>query len=336
MAYKLQSILKDEIRDYLHFRDVNAFTTEKPHYVLNAFDRHLVNCNFQCKSLDQKTVMTYLQLREGEKTGNLRNRSSTIHSFLLYLQNIKGISTFTKLPRISRKSEASFVPYIFSDDEISKILFHAQHFPHHVNMTLPNIENIVSCAITMLYCTGMRAGEVINLKVEDVDLDQQLIYVHEAKNHNKRLIPMSDSLTAECRRYVEQAEKLNLKDVYFFDTGSDLYDGKLNITRLYLCFRKLLKMSGIQHRGRGNGPRMHDLRHTFTCHSLRQLSRLDGDINAYLVYLSTYLGHKSLLETQQYIWLTGELFEDTRLKMDQYTKFIDDIYKEAEDIEDSI
>lgn len=329
MSYQYQSILREELSEFLKHRINCGYNMAKPLYVLNMFDRHLVSNQYQSKELNSQIVMSFLQLKDNERLSNLRNRSATIHGFLKYLKDIKGYKTFTEIPSLHSKNGEDYIPYIYSDEEIAKILACSKDYPHHPNATLPNIENIISCIFPMLYCTGMRAGEAIGLHVEDVDLDQQLIFIREAKNHNKRLLPISDSLTEICRKYVENCSDKQLSDIYFFDTGSELHNGKLSIHHLYFYFRRILSMAGIQHRGRGNGPRMHDLRHTFTCHSLRRLSKLDGDINAYLVYLSTYLGHKSLRETQQYIWLTAELFEETRQKMENYTRFINDIYEES-------
>ena len=96
-----------------------------------------------------------------------------------------------------------------------------------------------------------------------------------------------------------------------------------------------LSLAGISHKGTGFGPRLHDLRVTFAVHSLRQLTEKNGDVNACLYYLSAYMGHKSLVETQGYLWLTSELFEGTCTRMEEYTSFITSIFDgkagEAED-----
>ena len=49
-------------------------------------------------------------------------------------------------------------------------------------------------------------------------------------------------------------------------------------------------------------------------------------INLSLSYLSTYLGHKSFNETQKYIWMTPIIFEDIKNKMEEYSRFIMDIF----------
>ena len=51
-------------------------------------------------------------------------------------------------------------------------------------------------------------------------------------------------------------------------------------------------------------------------------------VNASLAYLSAYMGHQSLRETQDYLWLSRELFSSTLARMDDYTSFISDIFDE--------
>ena len=60
--------------------------------------------------------------------------------------------------------------------------------------------------------------------------------------------------------------------------------------------------------------------------ALTQLQKNEENVNLALSYLSDYLGHNSLSETQKYIWMTPGLFETTRSKMNDYTSFIKSIY----------
>lgn len=55
---------------------------------------------------------------------------------------------------------------------------------------------------------------------------------------------------------------------------------------------------------------MHDLRHTFAVNCLKKWTRAGRDLMAALPLLSTYLGHKGLSETQNYLRLTAEMFPD--------------------------
>lgn len=77
---------------------------------------------------------------------------------------------------------------------------------------------------------------------------------------------------------------------------------------IYWRFRELLLQAGIPHAGRGNGPRIHDVRHTFACHTLQEADKHHVDLYAALPVLSTYMGHESIQATSQYLRMTAEIY----------------------------
>lgn len=330
MPYKRSSILAEELSDYLRFRRAGGVKLEKE-YIFDNFDAHLVNEHYESKVLDREIVMSFCSLKEGERIANRIYRVSNIRGFLNYLVNVRKYEgTFNEIPAVSTRNCEEYIPYIFTEEEIEKILYEAHHHKiGYAKNTCPNILNVLPAILETLYCTGMRLGEAINLKVEDVDIEQGIIYIREAKNYNKRIVTMSDSLKEEMIRYCKESEKFELSDVYFFDVGLPRNQGQLDKSMMYRYFRRILINVGIKHKGKGYGPRIHDLRHTFCCHSLKKLSQMDGDINAYIVYLCTFMGHKSLRETQKYIWLTSDLFKDTLNKLEDYTYFISTLYEDS-------
>jgi integrase len=79
---------------------------------------------------------------------------------------------------------------------------------------------------------------------------------------------------------------------------------------VYRNYRELLHRSGIGHGGRGEGPRLHDLRHTFAVHVLLRWYREGADLQARMPVLATYLGHTSIDGTQDYLQMTAELYPE--------------------------
>lgn len=123
---------------------------------------------------------------------------------------------------------------------------------------------------------------------------------------------MSDSLQKILEQYARNKNKMPLPKVndhkgYFFiaPNGSFCRAGTV-----YLWFRKVLPKCGIPHIGNHHGPRVHDLRHTFAVHALMNMAKSGHDLYYMLPVLSTYLGHRSLGSTEQYIRLTQEMYPE--------------------------
>lgn len=70
----------------------------------------------------------------------------------------------------------------------------------------PNMLNAVTLCIKILICTGMRLGEVLNLKIKNIEFEQNLFYIDIAKNDNQRIIPISQTLKEEILEYIEKTE----------------------------------------------------------------------------------------------------------------------------------
>ena len=235
------------------------------------------------------------------------------------MNEVQGIKN-VYITQVHGNRKSDYTPYIFSEEEISALLKQASSFQVCNSRANPNMRNVISCLYVMLYCTGMRVSEALGLKLEDVSLDEFIIIVTETKNDKQRLIPITKSLAMRCRDYLKQ--RVSVHKSYFFDSGSDYRCGRIDKKQAYRYFRKLLESSGIPHRGKGEGPRLHDFRSTFAVHSLQKLGNLSGDINAYLEYLSLYMGHQSIYETQDYLWLTDKLAADMLEKTSADTAFI--------------
>lgn len=231
------------------------------------------------------------------------------------------------LPHLIRRHGKTFVPYVFSEEEIRRLFRAAdQYEPKMLNKPTVNLVNSMRYIVRMLYCTGMRVSEVCHLKTAEVDLKNRVIHINHAKNDNHRIVTISASLESEIDRYLAQTGKHHSSGVYFFDSDAPANEGRISPKCIYAYFRRYLCLAGIEHKGTGFGPRLHDLRVTFAVHSLKRLTTKSNDVNASLAYLSAYMGHQSLRETQDYLWLSKELFSSTLARMDDYTSFISDIF----------
>ena len=84
-------------------------------------------------------------------------------------------------------------------------------------------------------------------------------------------------------------------------------------------FRSVMWKAGIPYGGDLYGPRLHDLRHSFACHTLYSWVKNNEDLMTLLPILSKYLGHSGVMSTQWYLRLTAEFYPDVTEKINSYT-----------------
>ena len=115
--------------------------------------------------------------------------------------------------------------------------------------------------LRMLYGTGLRISEALNLKHRYVKLDKEYLMLKACKNGQDRVVPMSGSLVEVCKDYYIY------KKQQLIDTGPDTYfftainGSKCRRKTIYELFRTVLYKAGMSHQGRGKGPRLHDFRY---------------------------------------------------------------------------
>lgn len=328
MKNNFGSVFKVEMREFIAYTVSCGMAHKTKENALLQFDKYLLEIGLSEKKLDRHIFYDYIRSKEDIKARTVEAYTNTVRSFAKYLIEIKRY-TDIHMPGYYCPSsgKSRFIPYVFTYDEIGRLLKCAHEFEPY-NTAYPNRDILLPCIFTMLYCTGMRIGELRSLKEEDVDLDKRVIYINEAKNGNKRLVTISDSLLGECSCYLAKLSQRKSQGIYFFDSGRPENGGKIGRDFVYQSYRKILSMAGIKH-VKGKGPRLHDLRVAFCCHSLHKLSKMEIDTNLYLNYLSLYMGHKSIRETQYYLWLTYDMFGDTLNKMNEYTSFVDGLLEKG-------
>ena len=311
---KYQSKLTDTFIQFIEYKKSTGRKEKLYAIVLKTFDSFCLSRHPLAETLRKDPVDDFLQVTDSRKISSIYTYASVIRELGRFIQYIQG-NKDAYITKAGGSRKSTYTPYIFSKAQISMLLKKASGFISCNDRINPNMRNAVSCLYAMLYCTGVRVSEALALTTADVSLDECTILVSESKGGRQRLLPISESLAEKCREY--STKRRGIHNDYFFDSGSNLHGGHINISDAYRFFRILLSDAGIPHRGRGEGPRLHDLRDTFAVHSLQRLIELGGDVNTGLEYLSLYLGHKSIYETQDYLWMTEELAEDMLCKVSE-------------------
>ncbi len=184
-----------------------------------------------------------------------------------------------------------------------------------------------SNALRTLLLTGLRRGELLALRDEDVDLSQEILTVHCGKFGKSRFIPLASDLAKRLRVYRE-AVSMRIAPRRPSSAFFPRPDGHEHtaLKSLYKSFRQALELAQIPHLGRGRGPRLHDLRHAFAVLRLLSWYETGAELTVKLPLLATYLGHTGLTSSQVYLHMTEDFVgELTRRQFDRFGDLITEV-----------
>jgi integrase len=278
-----------------------GYRYERASKCLGSLDRFLEKERLETLELPRALVERWTAKQSHESATSQVYRLSLAREFGRFLLR-QSLPAFVPVSKATSIVRLDFVPHIFSKEEIRRLLEAADQLRPTALSPLRHL--IFPEVFRLLYGCGLRAGEALRLTVADVDLSEGVLRIWQSKFRKDRLVPMAPSLTQRLRSY---ASRLGERpSAAFFFPAPD--GGRYNVATLYHTFRSLLWEAGIAHRGRGQGPRLHDLRHTYAVHCLTRWYREGADLNAKLPILVTYMGHATLGGTQRYLRLTRALF----------------------------
>jgi integrase/recombinase XerD len=275
-----------------------------PARLLFHFDQFLCGETLEDDKLPWAISRKWVAKRPHESARTHQRRITVVRQFALFMQR-QGYQADVPERILSARQDRSFMPRILTHQEIKQLLQAVDQLAP--NGRTPFRHLIMPEIFRLLYGCGFRISEVLNLRMRDVDLNQGILTVREGKFGKDRLVPPARSLVARLRTYVNTIGNRTDNALLF---PSHVNDKPVSIRTVYSQFRQLLHACGIPYSGRGKGPRVHDLRHTFAVHSLLRWYREGAELNAKLPVLAAYLGHRSVAHTQYYLHLTAELFPE--------------------------
>jgi len=303
------SILSELIEGYISMKRAIGYKFQKEMRMLKTFDRFVQTFNLKEIALSKEVVNSWMQRTPNETVRNQSNRISIVRGFTEYMNRLSYTAYIPPKGFVTVK-RYSYLPYIFSNQEIRLILTECDNFPP--SDLSPNRHLILPLIIRMLYSCGLRISEAVNLKIADVDFNNGTIFISNTKFNKQRIIPMADSLTKRCREYRQVVLLGRSEESPVFPSP---YGGCYASYTIYKLFREVLWKAKISHTGKG--PRLHDIRHTFAVHCLKQWVIEGKNLSNCLPYLSIYLGHEDMRGTQRYLRLTADLYPDIISKVEE-------------------
>lgn len=245
-------------------------------------------------------VENWLLSHENNAPGSICNLVKVIRQLAIFM-NRNGMQAYVLPTAYAPKQSFGFTAYIFSQKQLSLIFSAAD------NITPTTISPLRHLTMPLLfrtiYACGLRSSEATGLRIRDVDLQNGIIHINNSKFNKSRDIPIAESLCIRCEEYSKMVHKKSSADDFFFPNA---YRDEYLTSTVYNVFRELLYICNIPRVN--HGPRVHDLRHTYAVHVLKQWSLENKDLTSALPLLCTYMGHADLSGTQKYLQLTADLY----------------------------
>lgn len=315
MTSHFVSRLAPRIRQYLDLKQALG-----RHYVVEqgtlvSLDRFLSEKNNRYHDLTPQAFNAWCQRQLHVTSGIRRNRMRIIRNFCLYRRRfephcfVPDISSFP-LPHQAVR------PYIFSKSEIAQLLDLSSHLP--IGRYSPLRPELYRLIILLLFTTGLRRRELLNLTVGDYDTNEGTLLVRCSKFHKSRLIPLRTDVCREIDQYIEHCRKHRIPTTAETPFLWNSFRGGRTYTAegLRHGINHVLSLSGI-HTPEGRYPRIHDFRHSFAVNALLRWYRSGVDVQTKLPFLAAYMGHVSIVSTYYYLHFVEPL---TSMASDRFAR----------------
>lgn len=226
-------------------------------------------------------ISKYLKYHENLSNKTISHEISSFKSFFDYYEKIGKIKR-NPTEKITRPKLDKKLPTVLSLEEISSLL----------NIEINNQYDARNKAIMeLLYSSGLRISELINLELANIDLDEDLIRVM-GKGSKERIVPLGDYAIEAISTYINDYRPLlNKKNSSYIFLNNRGYP----ISRQFIF--KTIKLECIK-KGIKKNISPHTLRHTFATHLLKN--------GADLRIIQELLGHENIATTQIYTHITND------------------------------
>jgi len=233
--------------------------------------------------IDENDIRNYLlKIIEDGKSKSYQNQA--INSIKFYYETVLGMPRrFYKLERPKKEKK---LPKVLSKESVISMIRVTKNQKH-------------KCIILLLYSTGIRRNELINLKISDIDSDRMMILVKDGKGNRDRYTILSEVMLVELRKYFIE-----------YRPETYLFEGPLrkqySDTSVGMIVKKAAKLARLREH-----VTPHILRHSFATHLL--------EAGTDLRYIQHLLGHESSTTTEIYTHVAINTLKSIKSPLDSLT-----------------
>lgn len=227
----------------------------------------------------------------------------------------RGYASASPLPTATPQEPRAFVPYIYSREEIKRLI-DATAGRERCNLSSLTCRTL----LLLLYGTGLRISEALHLDVADVDLAAAILNIRESKFYKTRLVPTGPDLTRILAHYAAERAKCQPTGpaTPFLLTRRGQ---RVSRAGAETAFKQIRDRANVHRDDNARyQPRLHDARHSFAVTRLISWYQQGADVQRLLPQLATYLGHAHIAATQHYLTMTPELLRQASLRFERYAR----------------
>lgn len=260
-----------------------------------------------------ETITTALAMEWVTSTGLQPSWSIRLSDVRCFAQHLAHFDPLTEVPpRDAVPPVRRAKPYIYTDAEIAALLEAALALPPTNALRRWTYHSLFG----LIAVAGLRHSEALDLRRDDVDLEQGILTIRETKFGKSRLVPLHPTTVAVLSDYAAR------RDAHIGPPRSPFFfvaeqGGRLLHQYVYRVFWQLSQQIGLRQKGQRNGPRIHDLRHRFAVQTLINWYRAGEDVERELPVLSTFLGHTYVRDTYWYLSEVPELMAHAARRLDK-------------------
>lgn len=236
------------------------------------------------KNVDEITeeeIVIFLRYLVNDRKVSTSYQNQSINAIKFYFERV--LRGKRKIYLIERPREENYLPEVLSTAEVAKIINSIENLKHKV-------------ILMTIYSSGLRIGEVIHLKIRDIDSGRMQIRVEQGKGKKDRYTLLSVKNLELLRKYFLEYKP---KDWLFEGANGERYSKK----SIQLILKKAVDKVGIKKR-----ITVHTLRHSFATHLL--------EAGTDLRYIQSLLGHSNSKTTEIYTHITTKGFDQIKSPLD--------------------
>lgn len=239
-----------------------------------------------------------------------------VRNFLLFHAR-EHARTFIPDPLTLPKPAPVVPPRLITETEMRGVLDAARLLPP--TSTNPLRAETFRLGLILLFCCGLRKGELLRLQLGDLEGGQTVLRIRQTKFYKSRLVPLSSTVAAELKAYLQMRRRKKLpmvSEAFLMWSGHWASEGYTDSSLHAVWHQLWASTQALQ--TQSQAPRLHDLRHSFAVNALQRWYAQGTDVQSKLPHLATYLGHVSAVSTHYYLKFTPELRQAASQRFHQH------------------